>query len=220
MRKYALIVFILILTGCFNTREDNIYITKIDDEYLIKFVSTGKYIATITPEGPFPAWSDNSTFQTNGKGNNVNETDYEYIIGTNLESQYDKYKNGYIILSEISLEISLKADLSDKYRDTVNHSGKYSKVVIKSPPVFEISEFKSQEEMVGKYIRATGYFKNYQFFTGNYVFEDRHVSFVAGPGRNRHNSGLNYVVVGYVDHHYDKAKFEIIPFKASPLVGD
>ena len=178
---------------------------KIDGDYLIQFISRGKWVAPTTPEGPFPDWVDVSTFQTNGDGYYLGEGKYRYIIGENIESQYNKYEEGFVEISDNGNGITLDATLSHKYSDAVNHSGTYKELNLKTPKVYGIEEFKSQEDMVGKYIKANGIFQEFRFLTDKYVFEDRHVSFVAGPGRDRWNKKLKYSVIGYIDHYYEKA---------------
>jgi len=169
------VVIVLLIGFCsIHTRKDSVDVTEIEGKYRIRFLSRGNYLAPITPEGPFPIWTDASFFQTDGKGARNDQGDISYELGKNLESQYQKYRESILTIHEKEKEITFKGKLGREYKSATNHSGSYT-IDIERPQIFRIEQFINQDQMLDKYIKARGRFTDMQFITGPHVFEDRHV---------------------------------------------
>jgi len=215
----ALAIFSFLLIGsCFlHTRHDSVGINRIGGTYLIHFVSQGNMFAPLTPEGAFPRWADYATFQTYGAGSRNANDEITFTIGSDLASQYYKYREGTLTIRESTKEVILDAKLSKEYRWATNHSGKY-RFTLTEPTVYPITDFSTQKEMLGKYIKAVGRFDNWHFYSGPYTFEDMHVSYAAPGGGGDRGPGQLYEVVGYVQKSHEIGKFEIGVFTAVPTL--
>jgi len=212
----------LFMAGCpgVHTRTESVYVTEIEGIYRVSFASRGTILSPLTPEGPFPQWSSNSTFQTGGEGEPDGRGGTIFVLGRNLASQYEKYDRGKLIIRGQAGELGLDAELSQSYQQSPNHSGTYS-CVIERPQVHAIDKFPDQGSMLNQYIVAVGRYSDYSsFISGSYTFEDRHVDFVARGNFRR--PGRVYRVIGLVERNPSRigSPYAIRVFSAAPLEGE
>jgi hypothetical protein len=199
---------------------------EIEGDYSIDIISRGTYfLMPLSPEGPFPQWADASYFVTTGPGNKISDDELKFDTRNNLRSgPSNKYSEGTLVLNFKKQTLTLNAKLSKDYSwGFVNHSGSYP-VITNRPIVYDIKAFRSQEEMIGKYVKAIGTLKDFKFYTGTYVFKDRQIDMLVGPRpdgvcNEPSKDTTRYEIIGLVDRYLqtDKRKFEIRIHKATRL---
>lgn len=204
------LISIFFFTSCqtLHTRNDSSYITEIEGNYYVRFISSGGYVLPLTPEGPFPTWKYTSSFLTTGNGKIEENGDIVFYLGQNLESLYPKYDSGSLVIKKNTKEVILDATLSGEYKNSTNHSGKYN-FSIDKPVINPIEIFSDQKSMVNNYVKAIGYFDGFKFYSGPYIFDDQNFDFLAWRGWEKARN-QNYCVIGLVKKKPSKDTYEII----------
>lgn len=177
----------------------SVAIVKLEQSYRIMIRTEGRYWLPISPEGPFPKWSESSGFQLKGAGTVTNGT-LRFIIGKDAVSFGSKYTSGYIAINVKSKSLEVRADLSSQHSKEINHSGFYKTCTFDIPVIVSVTEYEQLDALKGKFIKISGQLQ-----------DNWHCKINSGAVllSNWYEAGPTYTFIGWVDNGYGPDKYEL-----------
>jgi hypothetical protein len=88
---------------------------KFESDGSILFVVKGFHACPLTPEGPFPEWSNTMRAYFNSPSSLRNANSGEFNLGSDFSSQYGALKSGHISIDRSTNSIVLSGEYSDSY---------------------------------------------------------------------------------------------------------
>jgi hypothetical protein len=188
------------------TRTDTVTVTAIDDGYDIRIHSSGRWLFPISPEGPFPKWTDATRFFAEGSGERVDRNGViykKYIVGMDLTSTW--YSCGTICISEHDKRLIVQGERPADRHDRTTWSGTYDNVVVDHPEILILTETTRIEDIDHRYVRARGHFRKSRLeAAGKLLYAPTAPPDALGT----------YEVVGVVELHYDpEPSIHIVSYK-------
>jgi hypothetical protein len=144
-------------------RTTKVCIDAIDDGYDVRIRTSGRSPLPLTPEGPFPKWSELTWLTADGPGEVVQRdgTVYKkYTLGKDLRDRLHRYSSGSLCISPESNALVVDVQLSGEHQDLMNQSGRYGNVTIEHPPIVPLAADTPVGRIDGKYVRARGRFRD------------------------------------------------------------
>lgn len=143
--------------------KDIVSITAIEDTYKVTISSHGRMLLLLTPEGPFPTWSAETTLVAIGDGSPAERDGLllqKYTLGKDLIDEHDYFTSGNLWISEKDKILVLTVEYRKEYSHLLNHSATYRNVSIDRPTITPLTKDTKISELDGCYLRATGAFND------------------------------------------------------------
>ncbi len=165
---FCLLPFRLMLPGGYlpehlSRGKDIVSITAIEDTYKVTISSHGRMLLLLTPEGPFPTWSAETTLVAIGDGSPAERDGLllqKYTLGKDLIDEHDYFTSGNLWISEKDKILVLTVEYRKEYSHLLNHSATYRNVSIDRPTITPLTKDTKISELDGCYLRATGAFND------------------------------------------------------------
>lgn len=155
MKIVLLVITAMLLPLAAHCASTTVRVLKLEHSYKVWICREGRHWYPMSPEGPFPKWSDCSVFLLKGSGNATNGC-LHYIIGKDAVSLGNIYESGYVNISETNKSLQLAGVLSARGKGYLNLSGVYMNCKFEAPVIDTVVDYKDLENHRGKVVKITG----------------------------------------------------------------
>jgi hypothetical protein len=153
--------FAALFYGCFilaGFASTSVQVVKLEESYRVWIETTGTHWAPMSPEGPFPKWSECSVFVLKGAGAPTNGTS-QYVIGKDAIGWGAHYGSGYINFDEKHRILELRALNQASYR---NQSGIYKNCRFEAPAIHSVTNYAGLANYTSNHaiVKITGFLQD------------------------------------------------------------
>jgi hypothetical protein len=204
------VLLVSIIFWCCHTRTE-VRVTAIDEGYDIRITRFGRTL-WISSEGLLPSWSDTTTLIAEGNSANVvvdgvSYRKYPLRIGL-CSKPDDMLSGGAIYISEQSKRMIVEGAQTSLKR-------RYDNIVTSHPTIVPLKSDTRVTDVDGRYVRATGHFKGWDFETAGKSLYTNNLYNMCGI-----DESPEYEVIGVFHAHdgvgRDQPGIRIVKFKRTP----